>query len=61
MEEFYRIDEGHEFSLEDGIFYMRWKIEELLQKEHTIESIQTFTDDDFWCCHVQETLNITKR
>lgn len=61
MENTCRIDEGHIFSVEDEILYIRWKVEELLRKGYGVEFIITYREDDFWCYYVTEFLNNMKK
>lgn len=56
-DDFCRIDEGHVFSLEDEIFNIKWKVNELLGLGHSREYILSWRDDDIWAFYVKAILD----
>lgn len=44
----YKTDEGTYLSLEDDIFYIKWKVKELLNEGWEIDSIIGFREDEVW-------------
>lgn len=61
MENNYRIDEGHVFSLEEEIFNIKWKVRELIDDAWRNEDILGFRDDEAWQKYAPAFISIYKK
>lgn len=57
----FKIDEGHVFSLEDTISYIKWKINELLQDGFSYEDILDWDNSEIWTYYVELLIEYEKR